>query len=328
MGITTVCITALPTIAQMVGANRILRGVAITHPTGDPSLAAGDELAMRDADARPRARDARDRRRAADRLGGRGVSRRPAIIARRADAAARARPGAARLEAHARARARCRACSRRSAAFDEASAYPPHQVVHREPHAGVAPRPAAAVVARRAAGASAVGPHGEIVDQRALYDLLAELDRFELVRMGAGAAPGRPPAVPRRRAVRRVRARPRGRRVAQRRTSCSRTSSCLAGAVHATRFLLADDRRRPRRRSRTSSTAARRRSATATSAAGGNLAKAVAEATRAHRGERRRHQGVLRRARPRADRRRRAGARPGSTIGSPSSPAARSRSSG
>ena len=47
MGIATVCITALPTIAQMVGANRILRGVAITHPTGDPSLAAGDELAMR-----------------------------------------------------------------------------------------------------------------------------------------------------------------------------------------------------------------------------------------------------------------------------------------
>jgi glycine reductase len=47
MGIATVCITALPTIAQMVGANRILRGVSITHPTGDPSLAVGDELAMR-----------------------------------------------------------------------------------------------------------------------------------------------------------------------------------------------------------------------------------------------------------------------------------------
>ena len=29
-------VTALPTIAQMVGANRILRGVAITNPTGDP----------------------------------------------------------------------------------------------------------------------------------------------------------------------------------------------------------------------------------------------------------------------------------------------------
>jgi glycine reductase complex component B subunit gamma len=42
-----VFVTALPTIAQMVGTNRILRGVAITHPTGDPSLAAGDELALR-----------------------------------------------------------------------------------------------------------------------------------------------------------------------------------------------------------------------------------------------------------------------------------------
>ena len=49
MGIATVFITALPTIAQMVGANRILRGVSITHPTGDPSLAAGDELALRTA---------------------------------------------------------------------------------------------------------------------------------------------------------------------------------------------------------------------------------------------------------------------------------------
>ena len=40
-------ITALPTIAQMVGANRILRGVSITHPTGDPSLATGDEHDLR-----------------------------------------------------------------------------------------------------------------------------------------------------------------------------------------------------------------------------------------------------------------------------------------
>ncbi len=40
-------ITALPTIAQMVGANRILRGASITHPTGDPSLAAGDEHNLR-----------------------------------------------------------------------------------------------------------------------------------------------------------------------------------------------------------------------------------------------------------------------------------------
>ena len=47
MGIATVFVTALPTIAQMVGANRVLRGIAITHPTGDPNLAVGDELALR-----------------------------------------------------------------------------------------------------------------------------------------------------------------------------------------------------------------------------------------------------------------------------------------
>ena len=40
-------ITALPTIAQMTGVNRILRGVAITSPTGGASLAAGDELGQR-----------------------------------------------------------------------------------------------------------------------------------------------------------------------------------------------------------------------------------------------------------------------------------------
>jgi glycine/betaine/sarcosine/D-proline reductase family selenoprotein B len=42
-----VFVTALPTIAQMVGANRILRGVSIAHPTGDPSLATGDEAGLR-----------------------------------------------------------------------------------------------------------------------------------------------------------------------------------------------------------------------------------------------------------------------------------------
>jgi glycine/betaine/sarcosine/D-proline reductase family selenoprotein B len=42
-----VFVTALPTIAQMVGTNRILRGMSITHPTGDPSLATGDEHELR-----------------------------------------------------------------------------------------------------------------------------------------------------------------------------------------------------------------------------------------------------------------------------------------
>jgi glycine reductase complex component B subunit gamma len=46
-GIATVFVTALPTIGQMVGANRILRGGAITAPTGDPSLGPADELALR-----------------------------------------------------------------------------------------------------------------------------------------------------------------------------------------------------------------------------------------------------------------------------------------
>jgi glycine reductase complex component B subunit gamma len=42
-----VFVTALPTIAVMVGANRVLRGVSITHPTGDPSLSGGEERALR-----------------------------------------------------------------------------------------------------------------------------------------------------------------------------------------------------------------------------------------------------------------------------------------
>lgn len=33
-GIPTVFVTALPTVAEMVGANRVVRGPAITHPAG------------------------------------------------------------------------------------------------------------------------------------------------------------------------------------------------------------------------------------------------------------------------------------------------------
>jgi glycine reductase len=42
-----VFITALPTIATMIGANRTLRGVAVTNPVGDPELDPGDEADMR-----------------------------------------------------------------------------------------------------------------------------------------------------------------------------------------------------------------------------------------------------------------------------------------
>ena len=42
-----VVVTALPTIAILVGANRIVRGVAITNPTGDPSLDPASEARLR-----------------------------------------------------------------------------------------------------------------------------------------------------------------------------------------------------------------------------------------------------------------------------------------
>jgi glycine reductase complex component B subunit gamma len=42
-----VFVTALPTIGLMIGANRVLRGVSITHPTGDPTLPLAGEVAVR-----------------------------------------------------------------------------------------------------------------------------------------------------------------------------------------------------------------------------------------------------------------------------------------
>ena len=46
-GIPAVVVTALPTIAAMGGANRIVRGVAVAHPTGDPERSPADELIFR-----------------------------------------------------------------------------------------------------------------------------------------------------------------------------------------------------------------------------------------------------------------------------------------
>lgn len=40
-------VTALPTIATMIGTNRTLRGVAVTSPMGDPALSAADEFTLR-----------------------------------------------------------------------------------------------------------------------------------------------------------------------------------------------------------------------------------------------------------------------------------------
>jgi len=42
-----VLVTALPTIATMIGANRVVRGIAITSPFGDPARSPAGELALR-----------------------------------------------------------------------------------------------------------------------------------------------------------------------------------------------------------------------------------------------------------------------------------------
>jgi glycine reductase len=46
-GLPAVLITALPSIAAAAGANRIVKGVAIAHPLGDPSLSLPAEVALR-----------------------------------------------------------------------------------------------------------------------------------------------------------------------------------------------------------------------------------------------------------------------------------------
>ncbi len=46
-GIPSVLITALPTIATHLGASRVLRGVAIAHPVGDPALPPAEEADLR-----------------------------------------------------------------------------------------------------------------------------------------------------------------------------------------------------------------------------------------------------------------------------------------
>ncbi len=46
-GIPTVFVTALPTIATMIGANRVVRGIAITSPCGDPERSPAGERELR-----------------------------------------------------------------------------------------------------------------------------------------------------------------------------------------------------------------------------------------------------------------------------------------
>ena len=46
-GVPTVLITAMVSLAERVGAPRIVVGRAVTHPLGDPTLPAADEHALR-----------------------------------------------------------------------------------------------------------------------------------------------------------------------------------------------------------------------------------------------------------------------------------------
>ena len=46
-GIPAVLITALVPVAKMLGANRIVQGIGITHPVGNPNLSPNEEKELR-----------------------------------------------------------------------------------------------------------------------------------------------------------------------------------------------------------------------------------------------------------------------------------------
>jgi betaine reductase len=160
--------------------------------------------------------------------------------------------------------------------FDEVSAYPPHQVVigNRTPASlRELPRP----WWRDQPRAKPVGPIGEIVDQRALYDLLAELDRFELLRVGEDARPSELPLFLDGEAY--------GAFAPDHELDESLSAnvllenlSCLAGAVHATRFLLGTTEVDPASITHVLN-CGEEAVGDRYQRGGGNLAKAVAEAT-------------------------------------------------
>ena len=89
-GIPTVFVTALPTIATMIGANRVVRGVAITNPFGDPERSPAGERRSAEGSSsglsrcsRPRSSPARSGRAPRETLGrwrvdGRRISTGPA----------------------------------------------------------------------------------------------------------------------------------------------------------------------------------------------------------------------------------------------------------
>ncbi len=122
--------------------------------------------------------------------------------------------------------------------FREAVAYPPNQVFIGNAAPGSLRETARPWWASPPAGATPAGPFGEIIDQRGFYDLLAELDRFELVRMKQEPRPGELALM----AGAEVAGAFAPAHEADESLSANvllENLSCLAGAVHATRVLLA-----------------------------------------------------------------------------------------
>lgn len=159
--------------------------------------------------------------------------------------------------------------------FDDAVAYPPHQVCigNRTPDSlRDLPRP----WWRDAPPADAAGPHGEIVSQSAFYDLLTELDRFELVRLAQEPRPGDLPLFAGDALV--------GAFAADHELDESLSASvllenlsCLASATHATRHVLATSGVDPATITHVIS-CGEEAVGDRYQRGGGNLAKAVAEA--------------------------------------------------
>ena len=308
-------VTALPTIAQMVGANRILRGV-VDHPSDGRSVARGrGGTSCASPHRAPGARDARDRGRARHDLGaarrdagapaavtaasfvlehvpdlvryGSKPSREPEQL----DAAERRRSARSTRPSPTRRTRSSSATSRRADLWDVPRDWWRHPVE----------------------AATAGGARGDVMDQARFYDLLAEVDQFDLVRMGAEPEPGQLALVPGDEVVGAFAGDHERRRVAHRRRCCSRTcrsrpAACTRCATCSRRTgrrsRLDHARDRLRRGGRRRSLPARRR----------QRREGDRRAVRARERERHRREVVLRRAgardrgRRRADRGRHRGA--------------------
>ena len=185
-----------------------------------------------------------------------------------ARARARARPRPVRLEAASRAAAARRARSAALRTYEQAVAYAPNQVfignARPEELWDASARPGGRT---RSRAPRPSGRFGDVMSQAAFYELLAELDQFDLVKPRPSRKPGRAPAVT---TATRSSARSRGDHESDESLTphvLLENLACKASGVHALRHLLARTGVDPSLDRRTRSGAARRPWATATSAA-------------------------------------------------------------